>query len=91
MPNLSRSEIIILQVLDKCKSTNFIKALTIRKVSEKTDFSYYTVRNILKSLCLAGYSSKGCKSKNADTYFITEKGKQILEELKIKGGLYNEK
>lgn len=74
MEKLSRSEIIILESLIKNKCNNEVRAFTIRRISLETKLSYFTVRNLLKGLVYLGVCDKGLSSKNAYTYFVTEKG-----------------
>lgn len=79
---LSRNEILVLLRLYNLNCVSKIKASSIRKISEKLDLSYYTVRNILKALVYAGLCEKGCPDGNAHTYFLTEKGLKEIEKLK---------
>lgn len=89
MINLTRNEIIVLQILKRNGCVNMIKSSTIKKISEESPVSYFTVRNVLKSFILAKICGFGCKSGQADTYYITEKGLQLLEQ--IEGEMRNEK
>lgn len=79
---LSRNELLVLAKLRSNYCVNKLKASTIRKISDGMDISYFTVRNLLKALSYAGFCEMGCDNGNAHTYYITEKGLQILENIK---------
>ena len=40
----------------------------------------------MMKLCELGYVEKGCKSTNADTFYLLSKGEQIVEH----GGIVND-
>lgn len=81
--DITRNEVILLQKLagKDCNST--IKAITIGKLTESMELSYFTVRNLLKALTYAGYCARGCDSGNAHTYYITRFGLEKLRELGV--------
>lgn len=80
---LSRNDVIVLQKLVESGCTNKICSTTIRKLSGKTQLSYFTIRNILKALTYAGLCGRGCDKGNAYTYFITVRGLEKIKELEV--------
>jgi predicted transcriptional regulator len=78
---LSKSEINVLQVLQKSNIINESSAVKISTLAEKTNLSYYTVRNIIKSLYIAGLCSKGRKDGNGETYYLTNLGQETQKNI----------
>jgi predicted transcriptional regulator len=79
---MSRNDILVLNFLLENNCTSEIKAVSIKKISEKTGISYYSVRNIIKALTYAGLCGIGLKNGSSFTYYIGEGGKVILKRMK---------
>ena len=69
---LNKSEIKVLQVLQESNITDDMSAMKISTLAEKTGFSYFIVRNIIKSFYVANICKKGRRDRNSDTYFLDE-------------------
>jgi len=73
---LNKNEFKVLQIL----STNEMYAEKISNIAKQTNLSYFSIRNIIKSLYLSGLCEKGRKEGNADTYYLTELGQKIIRK-----------
>lgn len=73
---LNKNEIKVLQSFQESTDKEVAKTITI--LSERTNLSYFSVRNIIKSLYLSGLCEKGRKEGNADTYYLTELGQKVF-------------
>ena len=82
MITLSRNEILVLECLLKSGCVSEIKAITLKKLGEKVNLSYYSVRNILKALVYADFCGEGCKCGRADTFYVNARGIEVLNKLK---------
>jgi len=70
---LNKSEIKVLQTLQEKNITNEMIAVKLSSLSEITGLSYFSVRNIIKSLYIAGLCCKGRREGNAETYYLSGK------------------
>lgn len=75
---LNKSEIKVLQVLQVANITNEMLAIKISNLAERTGLSYFSVRNIIKSLYIAGLCCKGRKDGNGETYYLSEEGQKLV-------------
>lgn len=69
---LNKSEVKVLQVLQETNITNETNATKISNLAELTKLSYYSVRNIIKSLYIAGLCNKGRRDGNSETYYLNQ-------------------
>jgi len=79
---LSKNEMRILEAFKEINSTDRFLAKKISDLSKQSNLSYFSVRNIVKSLYLSGLCEKGRKEGNADTYYLTELGQNIIRKEK---------
>ena len=75
---LNKSEVKVLQVLQESKINNEMLAIKISNLAELTGLSYFSVRNIIKSLYIAGLCCKGRKDAQAETYFLSTEGQKLV-------------
>jgi len=68
---LNKSEIKVLEVL-KEHFTDTDSATKISVLADMTGLSYYSIRNIVKSLYIAGLCSKGRRDGNGETYYYVD-------------------
>lgn len=81
---LSRHEYIILNVLAKKNYTNFYMSATLQEIIDVIPISRPTLYRKMMKMVNCGYIQKGCKSVNADTFYLTEKGKKLIKD--VNGG-----
>lgn len=80
---LNRFEYLILVTLSKSGCKNCFKGITISEILEVTEGclgARMTVYKKLRKLVDAGYIAKGILDNHADTFYLTEKGIDIVEE-----------
>ena len=80
---LNRFEYLILVTLSKSGCKNCFKGITISEILEVTEGclgARMTVYKKLRKLVDAGYIAKGILDNHADTFYLTEKGINIVEE-----------
>lgn len=53
--------------------------MTLKEIMHFAGGTRVTAYRKLKRICELGYMAKGCKSAQADTYYITKKGLRIFE------------
>lgn len=75
---LNKNDIKILYCLHTAGCTNDMKSYTIKKISEITELSNTKIRYTIRSLLAGEYIREGYSSGNASTYYITDKGKEVL-------------
>lgn len=76
---ISRLDVVIMKLLKKNECTNFIEGMTIQEIMKITKTSRPTTHRKLIKLCELGYVDKGCKSIQADTFYLLDKGINLLE------------
>lgn len=79
--DLSRDEIRLMDCLYRNKCLNSIRAFTIARIQKETDFKESKTRYLIKSLKRAEYANEGVKDRNAHTYYLTQKGIQLIREV----------
>ena len=77
---LNRFDYAVLKLLKQKKCTSFFKGMTKNEMIEAIGSSDATTHRKLLRLKKEGYLENGCKSGNAHTYIITDKGLKILAE-----------
>lgn len=79
----SRTDLLILSILDKEEIDCIAKAITAKEFPiEDLGIKYNTIQKRLKVLTDLGYVGLGYKDFQANTYYITTQGKKALEEVK---------
>jgi RIO-like serine/threonine protein kinase len=78
---MQKSDIEILKILYTNDCSNELKSYSITKILQHTKYRYSKVHNDLNKLCTANLIEKGLKSERAETFYITEKGKDELRRL----------
>ena len=80
---LNRFEYLILATLYSSDCKNCFKGMTISEILEASEGclgARMTVYKKLRKLVDAGYIAKGILDNHADTFYLTEKGIDIVEE-----------
>ncbi len=76
---LTRTDYVILKFLKKKNCISYFKSATVQEIMKITSNSRPTTYRKMMNLLSEGYVKKGCKSINADTYYLDEKGSKIAE------------
>lgn len=76
---LNRLDYVIMKLLKKKKCTSHFESMTLQEIMRVTGTSRPTTYRKMMNLCKHGYVEKGCKSTNADTFYLLEKGIKITE------------
>lgn len=77
--NLNRLDYVYMKLLKKKNCISFFESMTLKEIIAVTNTSRVTTYRKLTKLCELGYVGKGCKSSQADTYFLQPKGISIVE------------
>ena len=83
---LTRADYAVLKFLKKRKCTTHFRSATLQEIMSITSNSRPTTYRRMMNLRKYGYVQKGCKSINADTFYLLEKGIKIVES----GGMEND-
>lgn len=84
---LNRLDYCIMKLLKKNDCTSFFESMTLQEIMEVTHTSRPTLYRKMMNLRNLGYVEKGCKSTQADTFYLLEKGINIV---KSKGDVSND-
>lgn len=77
---LTRSDCNILSFLKKNSYTNQLRSATLQEIMKITKNSRPTAYRKMMNLYEEKFVGKGCKSVNADTFYLLEKGNKIVEK-----------
>lgn len=77
---LTRSDCNILSFLKKNSYTNQLRSATLQEIMKITKNSRHTTYRKMMNLYEEKFVGKGCKSVNADTFYLLEKGNRIVEK-----------
>ena len=83
---LTRVDYVIMKFLKKKKCITSFESATLREIMEVTGNTRPTTYRRMMNLMDRGYVGRGCKSVNADTFYLLEKGIRIVEN----GGMEND-
>lgn len=76
---LAREDYVILKFLKKRNCTSHFMSATLQEIMQVTNNSRPTTYRKMMNLRKQGYVEKGCKSINADTFYLLEKGIKLVE------------
>lgn len=85
--DLNRLDYCILKLLKKKGCASFFESMTLQEIMDITHTSRPTTYRKMMNLKKLGYVDKGCKSTQADTYYLLKKGISIVEN---KGDVTND-
>lgn len=77
---LSRLEYCMLKILKKNNCKSFFESMTLQEIIEVTHTSRPTTYRKMMKLKDLGYVEKGCKSTQADTFYLLKKGVDLIEK-----------
>lgn len=80
---LTRVDYVILKFLKKNNCISHFRGATLQEIMQITCNSRPTTYRRMMNLCKGEYVGKGCKSINADTFYLFEKGIKIAESGEI--------
>ena len=80
---ISRFQIIILSLLKNMQATSMASAVTLHEIQSSCDLqkSYTTLFRNVKQFTQAGYIQEGLQDYKSKTYYITNKGLNLLKEV----------
>lgn len=81
LDNYNKSDIIILDEMMRLKAVNNLSSISIKTISEKTNYSLGKIRVSIASFLNDDYVRPGLKSGNSKTYYLTEKAISVLKEM----------
>lgn len=76
---LDRFDYVILKLLNKQHCVSCFESMTIQEIISVTVTNRVTTYRKIRNLIKNGYVIKGCKSWNADTYYLSEKSINLLK------------
>lgn len=76
---LNRLDYVIMKLLKKKNCISYFESMTLQEIMSVTNTSRPTTYRKMMNLCRYGYVGKGCKSTNADTFYLKPKGMKIVE------------
>lgn len=76
---LNRMDYCIMKLLKKNNCVSFFESMTLQEIMEVIHTSRPTTYRKMMNLVKLGYVGKGCKSTQADTFYLLEKGISIVE------------
>ncbi len=76
---LKRLDYIIMKFLKKQSCVSHFESATLREIMDITNTSRPTIYRKMMNLCEHGFVTKGCKSTNADTFYLLPKGIKFIE------------
>lgn len=79
---LNRIDYALMKILKSHESVEYFKGMTIQEMISIIGISRSSAYRRLNVLVEQGYIQKACKSVNADTFYITEKGINLIEIIK---------
>lgn len=79
MKELTRSDYEILSFLKGNEYNSKMESATLQEIMQITKNSRPTTYNKMMNLYEQKYVGKGCKAVNADTFYLLEKGKRLIE------------
>lgn len=78
---MHKSNIQILLTLQKNNYTSPFKSVTIQQLKPLTNYSQSKLSKDLNALTTASYVLRGIKKSRAETFYITQKGIDLLNQL----------
>ena len=84
---LNRLDYCIMKLLRKNNCTSYFESMTLQEIMDVTHTSRPTTYRKMMNLKKLGYVEKGCKSTQADTFYLQKKGLDIVEK---KGDMAND-
>lgn len=84
---LNRLDYCIMKLLRKNNCTSYFESMTLQEIMDVTHTSRPTTYRKMMNLKKLGYVEKGCKSTQADTFYLQKKGIDIVEK---KGDMAND-
>ena len=76
-----------MKLLRKNNCTSYFESMTLQEIMDVTHTSRPTTYRKMMNLKKLGYVEKGCKSTQADTFYLQKKGIDIVEK---KGDVAND-
>lgn len=78
---MTRNDLLILNEINRNKATNSLTSVTVSTLSENVDLSHTKIRLAIKLLTENELVAEGYMQRNARTYYITQKGIDLINNL----------
>lgn len=76
---INRLDYVIMKLLKKKNCVSFFESMTLQEIMSVTNTSRPTTYRKMMNLCNCDYVAKGCKSTNADTFYLLTKAIKLIE------------
>lgn len=80
---MTKNDLLILSEIKKNNAINSLNGVTVSVLSESINLSHTKIRGAIKLLIAEELVLEGYMQGNARTYYITEKGINLLNELNL--------
>jgi DNA-binding MarR family transcriptional regulator len=80
--NLTKNDYMIMNILYDNGCLSKMCSFTLQKISDTTNLSIYKIRDAMKLFINLGLVDEGARDVRAKTYFLSVKGRDIVEENK---------
>lgn len=84
---LDRLDYVILTLLKNNNYTSYFRSMTIQEIMSVTNTTRPTTYRRVMRLFQNGYVKKGCKSVQADTFYLSNEGIELID---VRGGMTND-
>lgn len=78
---MTKNDLLILGTIKKIDAINSLKSVPVATILKNTNLGATKIRGALKLLMSEELINEGYMQKNAKTYYITEKGIELLNNL----------
>ena len=79
--DLDRTDFLILKLLKNNNSTEYLQNMTLHEIMEETNTTRPTTYRRMMKLHKNGYVERGCKDVQADTFYLSNKGIELLDKI----------
>ena len=78
---MKKNDILVLGTIKKVKATNSLKSVPVTTLLKEINLSHATIRSSIRLLIKNELVAEGYMQRNARTYYITQKGIDLINNL----------
>lgn len=78
---MKKNDILVLGTIKKVKATNSLKSVPVTTLLKEINLSHATIRSSIRLLIKNELVAEGYMQRNARTYYITEQGIELINNL----------
>lgn len=78
---MKKNDILVLGTIKKVKATNSLKSVPVTTLLKEINLSHATIRSSIRLLIKNELVTEGYMQRNARTYYITQKGIDLINNL----------